>query len=67
MRQTFARMAAVVDAQNDGDPAYRNMLPDLEQSGEFQAALDLVFNGCEEPNGYTERVLHARRRAQKES
>jgi len=67
VRQTFARMAAVVDAQNDGDPAYRNMLPDLEQSGEFQAALDLVFNGCEEPNGYTERVLHARRRAQKES
>ena len=67
VRQTFARMAAVVDVQNDGDPAYRNMLPDLEQSGEFQAALDLVFNGCEEPNGYTERVLHARRRAQKES
>ena len=59
---TFEAMAAVVDGQNQGDPHYRPMAPDLSSSSEFQAALELVFDGSKELNGYTERVLHARRR-----
>ena len=59
---TFESMAAVVDGQNEGDPYYRPMSTDLSSSPEFQAALELVFNGREETNGYTETVLHARRR-----
>jgi malate synthase len=62
VRKTFERMAEIVDRQNRGDPNYRNMAPDFERSVSFQGALDLVFKGREAENGYTEPVLHARRR-----
>ena len=57
VRETFARMAALVDEQNANEPGYEPMAKDLESSPSFQAALELVFSGREEPNGYTERAL----------
>ena len=61
----FKKMAPLVDYQNAEDHQYINMSPDFDKSIPFQAALDLVICGRDEPNGYTERVLHAHRREYK--
>jgi malate synthase len=62
---TFTRMAYVVDEQNAGDPDYQAMSDDPEHSIAFQASLALALEGVEQPSGYTEPVLHAKRAEKK--
>jgi len=65
VNESMQRMAVLVDSQNENDREYIPMMPDLEDSIGFQAAKDLIFLGKQQPSGYTEPLLHARRREMK--
>lgn len=58
VRDSYARMAKIVDEQNAGDAAYKSLVANPDGAA-YQAALDLVFKGKEQPSGYTEPLLHA--------
>jgi len=63
--ETFMHMAKIVDRQNEGDASYERMSDDYASSIAFQAACALVFEGCDQPSGYTEPLLHQFRRQKK--
>ncbi len=67
VKTSLTRMAAIVDQQNESDPEYHRMAPDPQASIAFQAAQELILSGASEPSGYTEPILHRRRREYKAS